>query len=109
MKVFKVSRRFRWNKHLKYGSLVCLSADNFQNSLLFATVSDRNDENISKGKIGLSFLHDDPIDTKAKYLMVESPTFYEAYRPVMLALQVCYLLAISSQTYCQNILANSTR
>jgi len=38
-----------------FGSLVCLSSDNFQ-SLHWATVSDRDDKDLGKGHIQIMFI-----------------------------------------------------
>ena len=82
----------RWNKRLIYGNLVCLSADNFDENFLFASVIDR--ENLEKEHtVGLqfcnqSFLANNPAERDQIYSMVESPTFFEAYKHVLYALQV---------------------
>lgn len=78
----------RWDKRLKYGSLVCLSSDDFQTVFLFATVLDRDAAVLAEGKIGLKFEEMSKVNTKWKYKMVESPAFFEAYKHVMMALQV---------------------
>lgn len=46
----------RWqnSKRLIYGSLVCLSCDNFE-SFLFATVSDRDPKELQKGLVQITF------------------------------------------------------
>lgn len=46
----------RWqnSKRLIYGSLVCLSCDNFE-SFLYATVSDRNPGDLQKGLVQIIF------------------------------------------------------
>ena len=46
----------RWenSKRLIYGSLVCLSCDNFEN-YLFATVSDRDPKNLQHGQVQITF------------------------------------------------------
>lgn len=46
----------RWqnSKRLLYGSLVCLSSDNFE-SFLFATVSDRDPEHLQEGQVQITF------------------------------------------------------
>lgn len=51
---FQQSVRWQNSKRLLYGSLVCLSCDNFQ-SLLFATVSEREPKDIIKGRIQVVF------------------------------------------------------
>lgn len=46
----------RWqnSKRLLYGSLVLLSCDNFA-SFLFATVSDRDPDDLQKGQVQITF------------------------------------------------------
>lgn len=46
----------RWenSKRLLFGSLVCLSYDNFE-SFLFATVSDRDPKQLQKGLVQITF------------------------------------------------------
>ncbi|XP_071160029.1 NFX1-type zinc finger-containing protein 1-like isoform X1 [Mytilus edulis] len=84
--------RIRWesSKRLIYGSLVCLSSDNFQ-TLLFATVADRDLKNIQKGLVDVKFETDNrtianiPEDTV--FVMAETTAYFEAYRHVLLGLQ----------------------
>uniref|UniRef100_A0A914Y556 ZNFX1 domain-containing protein n=1 Tax=Panagrolaimus superbus TaxID=310955 RepID=A0A914Y556_9BILA len=85
-----ISKRMRWDKRLKFGSLVCLSSDDFQKVFLFATVIER--EELAKGKVGLKFEEISKINTKWKYKMVESPAFFEAYKHVMMALQISFFV-----------------
>ncbi|KAK6195663.1 hypothetical protein SNE40_001045 [Patella caerulea] len=78
------------SKRLMYGSLVCLSSDNFK-TFYNATVSESNRELIAKGYIHLKFEHDlekiNSIDPDQQFIMVESMAFYEAYRHVLDGLQ----------------------
>ncbi|CAH2283721.1 Hypothetical predicted protein [Pelobates cultripes] len=79
----------RWesSKRLLYGSLVCLSKDNFKN-MLFATVADRSVSDLKNGLISLMFTEESRqklaqhvvADT---YLMVEATAYFEAYRHVL--------------------------
>uniref|UniRef100_A0AC34FL39 NFX1-type zinc finger-containing protein 1 n=1 Tax=Panagrolaimus sp. ES5 TaxID=591445 RepID=A0AC34FL39_9BILA len=104
----KGNKRIRFDKRLKYGSLVCLSSDDFQTVFLFATVLDRDEKVLVKNQIGLKFEEMSKIDTKWKYKMVESPAFFEAYKHVMMALQALkpdeavpfsnYLVAVNTDT-----------
>lgn len=68
--------------------MVCLSSDDFQTIFLFATVLDRDEKVLKDNKIGLKFEEMSKVNTKWKYKMVESPAFFEAYKHVMMALQV---------------------
>ncbi|XP_072540909.1 NFX1-type zinc finger-containing protein 1 [Salminus brasiliensis] len=83
----------RWenSKRLLYGSLVCLSLDNFE-TFLFATVSDRDPKLLRKGQVQLSFSKDSRaelarIQTSQSFLMVETTAYFEAYRYVLEGLQ----------------------
>lgn len=88
-------RNIKWNrasKRLKYGSLVCLSSDNFE-TLHVATVENRDVDGLQVGELEVRFEYDNAKDVnhyirhKEKFDMVESPTFFEAYRHVLKALQ----------------------
>ncbi|XP_067856716.1 NFX1-type zinc finger-containing protein 1-like isoform X2 [Heptranchias perlo] len=83
----------RWqnSKRLLYGSLVCLSKDNFE-TLLFATVSDRDTEELKQGVVNLSFnVRSRPLLAEVEpsdcFLMVETTAYFEAYRHVLEGLQ----------------------
>ncbi|XP_040890146.1 NFX1-type zinc finger-containing protein 1 [Toxotes jaculatrix] len=83
----------RWqnSKRLLYGSLVCLSCDNFE-SFLFATVSDRDPENLQKGQVQITFTEESRyklarIQRDQSFLMVETTAYFEAYRYVLEGLQ----------------------
>ncbi|KAM4740439.1 NFX1-type zinc finger-containing protein 1 isoform 2-T2 [Anableps anableps] len=79
----------RWqnSKRLLYGSLVCLSYDNFE-SFLFATVSDRDPKDLQKGQVQITFTEESRlklarIQTDQLFLMVETTAYFEAYRYVL--------------------------
>ncbi|XP_004687522.1 PREDICTED: NFX1-type zinc finger-containing protein 1 [Condylura cristata] len=79
----------RWqnSKRLLYGSLVCMSKDNFE-TFLFATVSNREQEDLCKGFVQLCFnelLAD--VQPSDSFLMVETTAYFEAYRHVLEGLQ----------------------
>ncbi|XP_061687607.1 NFX1-type zinc finger-containing protein 1 [Syngnathoides biaculeatus] len=85
----------RWenSKRLLYGSLVCLSCDNFE-SFLYATVADRNPKNLIKGQVTVTFMGDSRFKLARMenaqdqvFLMVETPAYFEAYRYVLEGLQ----------------------
>ena len=82
----------RWHNRLIYGSLVCLSVDNFYENFLFASVIDRNNLE-TEHIVGLQFCNEsvfanNPAARDQTYQMVESPAFFEAYKHVLSALQV---------------------
>ncbi|BFZ14774.1 hypothetical protein BsWGS_17813 [Bradybaena similaris] len=98
-------RRVNWqvSQRLKYGSLLCLSADNF-NTYQCAVVENRDAKDLAKGLVDVQFVLNDHgpnvqiggheefmrLITGARdlrYIMVESPTYFEAYKYVLLGLQ----------------------
>ena len=87
-------RHVNWEKckRFKFGSLLCLSADDFYTPL-FATVEDRDANELCHGELAVRFenveLEDlnQFIETKERFDMVESPAFFEAYRHVLEALK----------------------
>ncbi|XP_041375508.1 NFX1-type zinc finger-containing protein 1-like [Gigantopelta aegis] len=102
-------RHVRWenSKRLIYGSLVCLSHDNF-NTFLFATVSERDCRLLRKGIIDVSFEHDLPkgLDD-VSFVMVETTAFFEAYRHVLKCLQHIQEGQLPFEKYivaCENII-----
>ena len=78
------------SKRFKFGCLLCISEDDFY-TLHFATVESRDD--ICRGELEVRFEGVEAedlngfIEAKAKFNMVESPTFFEAYRHVLEALK----------------------
>ena len=82
----------RWahSKRLLYGSMLCLSNDNF-NTMLFATVSKREPEQLKKGRIDIRFIEEQDVlgieRRDCVYQMVESPAYFEAYRYVLKGLK----------------------
>ncbi|KAJ0068273.1 hypothetical protein NL108_004666 [Boleophthalmus pectinirostris] len=83
----------RWqnSKRLIFGSLVCLSCDNFE-SFLFATVSDRDPKDLQEGRVQITFTEESRhrlvrIEQNQVFLMVETTAYFEAYRYVLEGLQ----------------------
>ncbi|XP_032369209.1 NFX1-type zinc finger-containing protein 1 isoform X2 [Etheostoma spectabile] len=79
------------SKRLIYGSLVCLSCDNFE-SFLFATVSDRDPKQLRKGQVQIAFTEESrlklaSIEKDQSFLMIETTAYFEAYRYVLEGLQ----------------------
>ncbi|VDO24554.1 unnamed protein product [Onchocerca flexuosa] len=72
-----------WSLRLKYGQLVALSSDGFQNEALFATVAEKDSDDFSKGKLGLCFFDDHSISRAKVYTLVESNSYYEMYQHVL--------------------------
>uniref|UniRef100_A0A673AYI1 NFX1-type zinc finger-containing protein 1-like n=1 Tax=Sphaeramia orbicularis TaxID=375764 RepID=A0A673AYI1_9TELE len=83
----------RWenSKRLIFGSLVCLTCDNFD-TFLFATVSDRKPNDLQKGQVQITFTEESRlklarIQKDQVFLMVETTAYFEAYRYVLEGLQ----------------------
>lgn len=104
----------RWqnSKRLIYGSLVCMSCDNFE-TFLFATVSDRDPKELEKGFVQLSFLGESRralagVEAHQSFLMVETTAYFEAYRYVLEGLQELEVenLPFQRSVYCLSVVLN---
>ena len=79
---------WEYSKRLMFGSLVCLSCDNFQ-TIYFATVAKRDLEALTYGIVTIQFEGDQvediflKIDSNERFVMVESTAYFEAYRHVL--------------------------
>ena len=87
---FKTPHKINWNrsKKLQYGSLVCLSTDKFKTVLLYATIVEREVEDLNKGVTSIQLqgcsLNDEiSLSPSTQFTMIESPGYYEAYAPVL--------------------------
>ena len=78
------------SKRLIFGSFLCLSKDNFE-TMLFATVANRDPKDLEKGKLDIRFIEEQNIfdieKRQQEYQMVESPAYFEAYRHVLKGLK----------------------
>ena len=84
---FEVSRKgINWNrnKSLLYGSLVCLSEDNFK-TVLYATIAERKVEDLEQGQISVEVqgYNKRLLSPTKKFVMIESPGYFEAFAPVI--------------------------
>ena len=88
---FDVSRlqRVNWehSRRLIFGSLLCLSCDDFQ-TILFATVAKRDPKLLADGLLSVQFEADAleevfQIDPDQHFVMVESTAYFEAYRHIL--------------------------
>ena len=82
-------QRVNWehSKRLIFGSLLCLSCDNFQ-TIYFATVVKRDPKLLKDGLLTVQFEEDKvgnvfQIDPDQKFVMVESTAYFEAYRHIL--------------------------
>ncbi|KAM3727620.1 NFX1-type zinc finger-containing protein [Dirofilaria immitis] len=71
------------NSRLKYGQLVTLSSDRFQNEALLATIAERDPDDFLKGRLGLCFFNDHSVSRAKIYTLVESNSYYEMYQHVL--------------------------
>jgi cold shock CspA family protein len=89
---FDIDVNVNWerSKRLLFGSLICVSQDNFEN-ILWATVASRDPALLaSKQQVDIRFAegYEPNFDPNGSYTMVESvSTYYEAYSHVLQALQ----------------------
>ena len=77
-------------KRLMYGSLVCLSNDGFTSNIVFASISNRDPQQLEKGMVHIKPEGDSaflPWNSHQEYTMVESSAYYEAYRHILSSLQ----------------------
>jgi len=87
-------KRVNWerSKRLKFGTLVCLSSDEF-NTFFFATVENRHAEGLSVGELDVRFENvmkeeiNGFVVERERFVMIESPAYFEAYRHVLEALK----------------------
>ena len=80
-------RNIHSSRRLIYGSLVCLSADGF-NTMLFATVSDRQAKDLEHGIVEVMFSDNNRIPSASeRFIMAESNAYFEAYRHVLQGVQ----------------------
>ena len=79
------------SKRLLFGSLLCLSPDNFQRAIFFATVSNREPEMLEKGVLEVQFEEGFRIlpfcGQSVRFTMVESLAYFEASRHILRSLQ----------------------
>ncbi|XP_067659755.1 NFX1-type zinc finger-containing protein 1-like [Haliotis asinina] len=73
-------------KRLMYGSMVCISTDNFQ-TVRFAIISDRKPEKLQHGRVDIKFESKVKLDPLTKFTMVETPALFVAYRHVLIGIQ----------------------
>ena len=83
----KPFKRMNWStsRRLLYGSLICLSADDFD-TITFGTVTDRNPKHLANGQIQVLFENtNDGVEIKPNvtYLMAETTAYFEAYRHIL--------------------------
>ena len=105
-------KRCKWehSKRLLYGALLCLSPDNFKETVLFATVSRREPDELRKGKVLVRFEGDYNIQMymsfRISFSMVESLAYFEACRHTLLCLQQT---EVDTMPFSQYILQNECK
>lgn len=81
----------RSSKRLMYGSLVCLSCDDFKDNILFGIVDNR--DSLNRGFLDVKFCDDASSKKMLHYVrtrlfvMVESCVYFEPFRPILQSLQ----------------------
>lgn len=84
--------RVNWehSRRLIFGSLLCLSKDKFEHSIIFASVVKRDLSLLKDGYLTVKFegnLGGFQLNPNEVYTMVESTAYFEAYRHILLKLQ----------------------
>ena len=84
-------RRGTWihSRRLIFGTLLCLSEDNFE-TILFATVANRDIRELEYGEIDVHFISElttVDLSLNREFVMIESPSYYQAYCHVLEALK----------------------
>ncbi|XP_046375708.2 NFX1-type zinc finger-containing protein 1-like [Haliotis rufescens] len=85
----KPLRHVKWDatRRLIFGSLLCLSSDNFKDNIFFATVDQREKEHLKNGLVDVQFIsqHDEVarINRDERFAMVESPAYFESYKYIL--------------------------
>ena len=85
-------QRVRWehSRRLIYGSLLCLSEDNFKSTYFATIVGKRDPVQLKNGLLTVKFEGEEnvfAIDPSTEFTMVESSAYFEAYRHVLEGLQ----------------------
>ena len=79
------------SKRLLFGSLVCLSPDDFQRVIFFATISNREPQMLKQGMLEVQFEEGVRIlpycGQPVRFTMVESLAYFEASRHILRSLQ----------------------
>lgn len=74
------------SKRLLFGNFVCFSNDNFK-TVLFGSVAERSPEMLKKGILGIKFDSEVKKISYTNFTMVESRSYFIAYKHVLKALQ----------------------
>ena len=84
---------YRWagSSRLIYGSLLCLSPDNFTNKVFFATVIESNPDDLTHGCLDVMFVDCSELlsykNSGTRFVMVESLAYFEASRHILKSLK----------------------
>ena len=85
-------RNVKWDhsKRLMFGSLLCLSKDDFKTSVMFASVMKRDPKLLRDGFVTIKFeenISKLELSVQDTFTMVESMAYFEAYRHILCKLQ----------------------
>ena len=96
---------YNWDrsKRLQFGSMLCLSSDNFHGEVLFATVSNSEPRELATGHLGVMFQENAKLVAhtmlKTKFVMIESMAYFEASRHILRSLQVAEIATMPFTPY----------
>ena len=87
--VSRFHRKWIYSKRLIFGSLLCLSHDDFKDHIFFATVINRDIEDIQKGFLDILLREDFSIVefSEKTFKMVESCAYFEGSQHILRSLQ----------------------
>ena len=98
-------KRYNWehSKRLIFGSMLCLSPDNFHSEVLFATVSNSESRNLARGRLEVMFQGSTKllahIKLQTNFVMIESMAYFEASRHILRSLQVAEIATMPFTPY----------
>ena len=98
-------KNVKWeiSRRLKYGSLLCLSSDNFS-TFVIGTVAESDPQHLHEGFIDVIIdnMHTFQRDTSLRYKMVECSAYFESYRHNLQALQEMHGTELPFKDYLLN-------
>ena len=98
-------KRYNWDhsKRLIFGSMLCLSPDNFHSEVFFATVSKSEPRKLAWGRLEVMFQGSTKllahIKLQTNFVMIESMAYFEASRHILRSLQVAEIATMPFTPY----------
>ena len=107
---FKQRKSWLHSKRLIFGSLLCFSPyhDNFNDECYFATVVERNPEDLLAGEFQVQFINDTVMFHHIKktwFVVIESKAYFEAIRHILVSLQTA---EVDTMPFTKYLITNRT-